>query len=127
MAISSPQKGIRNGGRKKGGQNKKTKEIAEKTRDVIAKALAEGLSPVEVMIHNMRYQHDQAELILKKLLAMKTRVPEGFSEFQQLQSFRKLSQDAAKDAAPYFHAKIAPIDGQSGNTATQTVQFIIER
>lgn len=83
--------GERRGGRKAGSLNRRTlarKEIADK-------ALEQGISPVEVMIDNMRWAYDQA---------LKAKKPEKILEYRQL------SQNWAEDCANYFHPKLAAIE-----------------
>lgn len=88
-AGSAP--GERRGGRKVGALGKRTlarKEIADK-------ALEQGISPVEVMIDNMRWAYD---------LALKAKKPEKALEY------RTIAQNWAEDCANYFHPKLAAIE-----------------
>lgn len=74
-------------GRKKGGVNKKSKEIAEQ-------AIKEGITPLEVMLKTMRYYWSMAE---------KANEDKRYTE--QLTHMKEASSHA-KDAAPYLHAKL---------------------
>lgn len=70
--------GARKGaGRKVGSSTKKTREIAEK-------ALAEGISPLEVMLEAMRSFH-------------------GIGDMEKAASI-------AKDAAPYMHPRLSSVE-----------------
>jgi hypothetical protein len=52
-----------NAGRKKGGINARTAAL----RNIADEALAAGITPLEVMLDNMRYYHGRAEGILLSL------------------------------------------------------------
>lgn len=87
-----PRGGKREGaGRKPGTPNTKTSEIA-------ARALAEGISPLEFLMKVVRGEYPDAD----------------FSH--QL--------DAAKAAAPYCHAKIAPIDASDGGSQKVRLEVV---
>jgi len=77
-----PRGGARpNAGRKKGTQNKVTKERAEVTKKVIAQAAADGITPLEVMLTAMRMAWDAQKI--DEAVAV------------------------ARDAAPYMHPRLA--------------------
>lgn len=69
-----------NAGRKKGTQNKVTKVRAEVTKQVIAKAAAEGITPLEVMLSAMRAAWAAADV--------------------------DKAVSVARDAAPYMHPRL---------------------
>jgi hypothetical protein len=92
--------GARNGaGRKKGGSNEKTKARIERAERAIEKA---GVTPLEIMLLAM--QQDWAK-------ANNETLEDGARAIH-----RQHALNAAKDAAPYVHPKLQPVDG-SGNTA----------
>jgi hypothetical protein len=89
-----PRGGPRPGaGRKPGGRNEKTREVAEK-------AAAEGITPIEVMLHAMR-QHHEAE---------------RFDAAARI----------AKDAAPYIHPRLASVElsGPGGGPVPVTLEDV---
>lgn len=105
-------------GRPKGALTKKTREIAER-------AAAEGMTPLEVMLDNMRHFQKvarDAEATLEGLTAEEFtgKVGEDATPEQQFkflmaqvkQTFglRLSAQDCARDAAPYMHPKLASIE-----------------
>lgn len=85
-----PRGGARPGaGRKPGAANKKTREIADR-------AMTEGITPLEVMLEDMRRLYAANDLA-------------G-------------AADRARDAAPYMHAKLATTDvNLSGEVAQRAV------
>lgn len=97
-------------GRKPGGVNEKTKML----RDIAAKALAEGVTPAEVMLDNMRFYFEKADVLQtavitkigKKKLDSKEAM-ELLLEFKELGENRMKAQSCAVDAAPYFHARLS--------------------
>lgn len=102
------------GGRKPGGKNKLPTMIRTRNMKVRVKAL-KGLTPLEVMLDNMRYGHTEAELLFKHLSKEKAFDPSKdmtalhAKKLGELLGFRKIAQDAARDAAPYLHNKLTAI------------------
>ena len=97
--------GRKTGGRQKGSLNKKTQALQ-------AKVEASGLTPLDVMLDNMRFAHEQAGKLLEGLLAAGAKpADEKFDQFKELIRFRGMAQECAKDAAPYIHARVtaAPV------------------
>jgi hypothetical protein len=121
-----PRGGKREGaGRKPGAVTKKQRAIAEK-------ATAEGLTPLEVILNNMRFYADGAEAAMRRVLDgaspqevaqahPEVRVGDGETPLTQVDAFkvvlglRKLAGEAARDAAPYMHARISPTEGRKPN------------
>lgn len=68
------------------------------------------MTPLEVMLDNMRFAHEEAQGVLQRLLDAGADLPEGFSEFKELLRFRAMAQDAAKDAAPYLHPRLSSVE-----------------
>lgn len=99
-------KGVKTGGRRSGSKNKLPSPLRAKTKKIVADAL-DGLTPLEVMLDNMRFAHEAAEAILRRLLADDAMPPDGFTELAKLVEFRGIAQTAAKDAAPYCHSRLA--------------------
>ena len=93
--------GKRNGsGRKAGTANVKSREIANR-------AAASGLTPLEVMLDNMRFFHAAAAA--------------GVAIDPVIQALRKLSGEEAARAASYMHPRIQPVEEKSGNEGEQIV------
>jgi hypothetical protein len=103
----------KNAGRKAGAATKRTREIADK-------AAEEGITPLEVMLSNMRFAHLEASGILEKLLASDAEKPNGFDSLKELMRYRAMAQEAAKDAAPYVHPRLAAIE-HSGEIKTRSL------
>lgn len=96
-------KGRKTGGRQKGVANTKTREIAEK-------AIAKGITPLEVMLALMRKAWTAAGEALTD--AEKERLEDK-------------AAGHAKDAAPYLHPKLQPVDGR-GST-DMNINIIIQK
>lgn len=95
-----PRKGA---GRKPGATTKKTREIADK-------AAEQGITPLEVMLDNMRFAHCEASGLVAKLLENPEVTPDDFNSFKELLRFRGMAQEAAKDAAPYIHPRLSAVE-----------------
>lgn len=111
-------------GRKKYKKNKKTL-LREK---LVTEALESGLTPLTVMLDNMRFAHEQAAGILEDILrdgqkTLKARTKK-LASFKEVLRFRAMAGEAAKDAAPYIHPKLQSID--VGNKNDKPLKLIIE-
>lgn len=106
--VTKPARGGKRpgAGRKKGSLTKRTREIAEK-------AAEEGITPLEVMLDNMRFHHSKAERLLRGLLQRGVKNAEDLGQavetFRQVCDSRVLAQNAAKDAAPFIHPRLQSI------------------
>jgi hypothetical protein len=120
--TGSGQGGKRPGaGRKPGTLNKRTREIAEQ-------AAATGDTPADVMMSNMRYamrEANAAEIDLQTELDSADPSPDIVDMLRKrIIGLRGVAQEAAKDAAPYFHPRLAAIaySGGTGMTLEQALK-----
>ncbi len=93
--------GKKTGGRKKGTPNRRTVEkqaVALKRQE---RVLASGVTPLEVMIADMRFHHAAA-------FAELDRGPDA--DLDKVATSLSAARAAAKDAAPYIHPRLAAIE-----------------
>lgn len=93
-------------GRPKGSLSLRTKAI----RAVADEAIAAGVTPLEVMLNNMRFYHEKADVLLTAILSgVKNgkKSLEMLAMLKELGSFKNLAQSCAADAAPYVHARLS--------------------
>jgi hypothetical protein len=109
-------------GRKKGALTKRTKEIAER-------ALAEGKTPLEVMLDNMRHFQQvalDAEQVINDLTVAESSGKEVspadqfkvlLAQVKQAAGLRHMAHECARDAAPFMHPRLSAttIAGDSDN------------
>lgn len=110
-------------GRKPGGLNQRTKAL----RAIADEAIAEGVHPLEVMLDNMRFYHERADVLQTAVLAKVAKVSlkskeamELLEEFKELGAARMKAQSCAVDAAPYVHPRL------SATSADVTVTHKVE-
>lgn len=111
-------------GGKRVGAGRKQGSLSTKTRKIAEQAAAEGQTPLEVMLENMRHFQKiavDAEATMDGLTADKfsEQVPSDATPEEQFKfllaqvkktaGFRQMAQDAARDAAPYIHPRLAAI------------------
>lgn len=74
-------------------------------------AIFAGVTPLEVMLDNMRFYHERAEVMLGKIVAGMGRRPSAklLQMLKDLCSFREQSQKCAAEAAPFVHPRLATI------------------
>ena len=128
-------------GGKRVGAGRPAGAITTRTREVAERATAEGKTPLEIMVENMRHFQQvalDAEATLDGLSASEfsSQVPENASPEEQFKfllaqvkktaGFRQLAQDAARDAAPYVHPKLAAIEhtGKDGGPVAVTFAWL---
>jgi hypothetical protein len=95
------------GGRRKGSLNRRTKAL----RAIAAEALESGVTPLEVMLENMRFFHAEAEELLARVtsgLEDDERSGDLLQLLAKLRHFRLEAQRCAVDAAPYLHPRLRP-------------------
>jgi hypothetical protein len=72
--------------------------LTKRTRDIAEKALAEGISPLEMMLKAMRELYDKGDI--------------------------EKAGDMASKAAPYMHARLASIEHSGKDGGALTVQIV---
>lgn len=94
-------------GRPKGSLSIRTKFI----RAVSDKAIQAGITPLEVMLDNMRFYHEKAGDLLQQLLVDHAgmKLEKKLEIFQELAGCRARSQAAAEGAAPFVHARLTAV------------------
>jgi hypothetical protein len=100
---------MQNGGRRAGAGRPKN-SVSKRTaaiRDISKEAIEKGITPLEVMLNNMRFYVDEADKLLAKILLGKKSTPELVKALKDLISFRSQAQSCAVDAAPYVHSRLA--------------------
>jgi hypothetical protein len=125
-----PRGGARpGGGRRKGSVNRRTKML----RALAAEALESGVTPLEVMLENMRFFHAEAEQLLARITSGLDRgEPSGdlLQLLAKLRHFRLEAQRCAVDAAPYLHPRLSAVavagDGERAPIRTITDDMTVE-
>lgn len=97
-------------GRKPGEANKRSQEIA-------AKAQADGITPLEVMLRAMREHVELADALRDQAIEAEAAVLIGDVDADMPMKLRRAALGAigdastlAKDAAPYMHARLAQVN-----------------
>lgn len=98
-----------------------------------AAVAATGLTPLDIMLANARYFHEQALDAEAALAAMQPDVIEGLkpkeqfdrmlAEVKKAAGLRELAGEAARDAANYIHPRLTAIQGGDQN---KPVKMVIE-
>ena len=125
-------------GGKRDGAGRPAGAITKRTREVAERALATGMTPLDVMLDNMRHFQQvalDAEATLDGLTAdeFSEQVPEDASPEEQFKfllaqvkktvGLRQAAQDAARDAAPYIYPKLTAVDMRGKVDGEMTVTF----
>lgn len=114
-------------GGKRVGAGRPSGALTARTREVAEKALAEGISPLEVMLGNMRHFQQvalDAEKVLESLTDEEVMVmgdtPElrfkaMLAKVKHAAGLRQMAQQCASDAAGFMHPKLAAIEHTGAN------------
>ncbi len=119
-------------GGKREGAGRKVGALTKRTRAVAERALAEGKTPLEVMLDNMRHFQQvalDAEAVIEgmqedQVQALGQTQEEQFkallAKVKQAAGLRVMAHECARDAAGYMHAKLASvtIGGDEENPVT---------
>lgn len=93
--------------------------VAIKSRLIAQGILGDdGLTPLEVMIQNMRWYHEDCTKLYEKIIRHMSRKSdeermddeELMNMFKNMLFARNRSQQCAKDAAPYMHSQLARVE-----------------
>lgn len=82
--------------------------ITRKAQELLSKAALEGISPLEVLLNDMRFFYTLGE---NKMRQAETE-PAGKKQataFRSACSLKEISRGCARDAAPYIHPKLASL------------------
>jgi hypothetical protein len=100
---------------KKGGQRpgagRKKGTLVTRSQEIVAKASKEGISPLEVMLNDMRFYYNLGEEEFKKIKGREV-LEECFEIFKRGHGFKAVARECATMAAPYIHPKLANINAQ---------------
>ena len=121
------------------GAGRKPGSITKRTRAIAEQAAAEGKTPLEVMLDNMRHFQKvavDAEAVLEGLTVSEftgkvtAETPEEqfkelLAQVKKTAGFRQMAQECARDAAAYVHPKLAAI-AMSGGLAITHEQALSE-
>ena len=100
-------------------QGRKPGLADRRTADIAVQAALKGITPIEVMLDNMRFAHESAlDLVssINKMMAkgqIERKLGEGsetvLDMYREMLRLRSMAQDCAQGAAPYIHPKYTTI------------------
>lgn len=86
-------------------------------RETISRLLAEGVTPLEVMMDNMRFAHSKAGVLLEKIVDKinKDTLDEEdkivvLDNYKEHIRWRDAAQSCARDCAPYIHPRLSTVE-----------------
>jgi hypothetical protein len=98
------------GGRKRGTKNRKTVRRIQRLEE----GALLGVSPLEVMLDNMRHAYDLAK------------AAEAAQQLEQGLKYRRIAQECADDAAQFVHPKLAQTEVAGPGRGAIPVKIEIE-
>lgn len=108
-------------GGKREGAGRKAGALTTRTREAAERALAEGKSPLDVMLANMRHFQQvamDAEAVIDGMSVDEAeamgdtpelRFKAMLAKVKQAAGLREMAHNCARDAAPYIHPKLTAV------------------
>lgn len=87
--------------------------ITEKAQQILSKAALEGISPLEVLLNDMRFYYNLSEAEMAQVYAMEPGKKKA-NAFRAAGALKEIARSCARDAAPYLHPKLATISAPGG-------------
>jgi hypothetical protein len=109
------------GGKRQGAGRKKS-ALTKRTQEIAAKASKDGITPLEVMLENMRFAHVEAQRLAEMIAGEGATI----ENLKGLLDMRKIAEECAKDAAPYVHPRLQAVQhsGPGGGPIQQQLTRI---
>lgn len=104
-----PPKGKRGGFRPNAGRPNKNKFFGKVSQEVAVRLIKEGMTPLDVILDNMRYFYQLAQLETLKIAGQDYATADK-EIVGNVFSLRSLAQQSAKEAAPFMHSRLAAIE-----------------
>lgn len=82
-----------------------------RTQALVENALKDGITPLEVILNDMRFYHGLAETKLQRLNEAEN-IKDKAKIFRVVDGFKSKARECAKDAAPYIHPKLANVEAK---------------
>lgn len=95
-------------GGKQEGAGRPKGSVSKKTQELIAKAVNEGISPVEVLLNDMRTFHALGENKMNEASQTDPGKKQA-AAFRAACALKDIARECAQAAAPYIHPKLASI------------------
>jgi hypothetical protein len=115
-------------GGKRTGAGRRKGQVSDQTRrrvEVAERALAGGVSPLDVMLDNMRFAYAKAGDLLEGMkLSIESGAPVSSDKMKELMRMRAMAQTFASDAAPYVHPKLAAVTHEGNQDNPVAFQVI---
>lgn len=103
------------------------KAMSLRARARARKLARDGTSPLDVMLGNMMFWHGHVEVLDKQLRELVVQIEDEDERRQALRLLAELlharerSQECARDAAPFCHAKLANISIDDANDRKEVI------
>ena len=100
---------------------------ARKAREIEERARLNGMTPLDVMLDNMRWALEQARMLLEaRATAEDGRTPDLVQIAARLDHLRAFAQRCARDAASFIHRQLADIKHDHRTADGELIKPIIE-
>jgi hypothetical protein len=120
------------GGRKKGTPNKTTQlklEMAQREqREIAERARINGMTPLDVMLDNMRWAVESAKVLMEKSADAHARgaAPAVAAIELRLDQVKAFAQRCARDAATFLHPQLAAVKHEHRGADGELIRPVIE-
>jgi hypothetical protein len=96
------------------------------TGAIVEEAFKRGVTPLEVMLDNMRFAHKGVDSLLKRIEDDNGH-PVELEALKELLRLRQMSEKWAEAAAPYIHPRLTPVEPKAAGGKTDGSIPLAER
>lgn len=113
-----------NGGKRKGA-GRPIGAASKKSRELQIQVMEEGITPLQVLINDMRYYYILGEQEFLKIRG-KELLEESYDIFKRAHNLKTIAKEYAGMAAPYIHPKLASIEAKVSVSTHETALAELE-
>lgn len=112
------------GGARPGAGRRKSESIS-RTQELVAKAVAAGITPLEVLTEGLNFYHNLAQEAVRQF-EEETNAKLKKKKFLVVREMKNYTKEYAKDAAPYIHPKLQAVTQSGPNGGPIQIGLSIE-
>lgn len=101
----------KNGGARPGAGRPKS-ALMIRTAALAAQYMEEGVTPLDILMGDMRFYHGLATTELQKIQGVQFLTEEQERIFKAAHAYKSTAREYARDAAPYIHPKLASVESK---------------
>lgn len=114
------------GGGKQKGAGRPQGAITKKNQEIQLRAIEQGITPMEVLLEDMRYFHNLANIQLTPIMYKEFDSEENIELLKRVMGLKSIARECAESVAAFIHPKLASIDAKVSLTNQETALAELE-